>query len=199
MNTYEEIEYSNVTLQLDQKSIHQLIECLVDVGLPVAWKETQRFFILSIQTTYSTQRLVFNKHGKRYKLRNRNYNIKDSRFSEVLQKFIYEVKGHAVMKKIYQGQLVVQNIRYGEPIRIIEIKGPNKKVLFEKDCSINLNDVMEAFQRTDAEERIPVLRMEIDQHLDLLLKAIENNDLQEIDQIKDELENMRVEMVMLEA
>jgi len=199
MNTYEEIEYSNVTLQLDQKSIHRLIEYLVEVGLPVAWKETQRFFTLSIQTTWTTQRLIFDKQGKRYRLRNRNYNVKDQRFSEVLQKFICEVKGHAVKKKLHQGQLVVENIRYGEPIQIVEIVGPNKKILFEKDCSVNMHDVMEAFRRTDAEERIPELKMEIDQQLELLLKAIEKKEANEIIKIKDELENMRMEMVMLEA
>ena len=199
MNTYEEIEYSNVTLQLDQKSIHRLIECLVEVGLPVAWKETQRLFSLSIQTSWMTQRLTFDKQGKRYRLRNRQYNIKDQRFSEVLQKLIFEVKGHAVMKKIHHGQLVVQNIRYGEPIRIIEIKGSDKKVLFEKDCTVSMNDVIEAFRRTGAEERIPILKVEIDQHLDLLLNAIEKKESVEIIKLKDELENMRMEMVMLEA
>lgn len=198
MKTYKEVEYSNVALQLDQSNVHRLIECFVEVGLPVAWKETQRYFSLSIQTTWTTQRLTFDKKGKWYRLRNQNYNSKDQRFSDVLQKFIYELKGHAVMKMLHKGQLVVQNIRYGEAIRIIQIKGPDKKVLFEKECSISLDDVKKAFQRTDAEERIPLLKQEIDQQLELLSKALANREYDEIIQIKDQLEKRRIETLMLE-
>ncbi|RKD24066.1 hypothetical protein BEP19_06560 [Ammoniphilus oxalaticus] len=199
MNTYEEIEYTNVNLQLDHESIHRLIERLVDAGLPVAWKETQRKFKLSIQTTATTQQLMFEKQGKIYKLRNKSYNIKDQRFSEVLQKFIYEVKGHAVLKKVSAGQLVVHNIRYGEPIRITEIKGQNKKVLFEKECSVSINEVIEAFRRNDAEKRIPLLMKEIDQHLSHLYEAMQNNQEDRAREIKEELEKKRIEMLMLEV
>lgn len=198
MKTYEEMEYSNVCMQLEHFHIHGLIEQVVEAGFSVAWKENRRYFTLSIQTGWTTQRLTFDKHGKWYKLRNKSYQVKERKLSEILQKFIHEVKGHAVLKYFTNDQLVVQNIRYGEPIRIIEIKGPLKKVVFEKECMVTTEQVLEAFKRKDAEERIPVVKLEVDYALASLFEAIQLNDQQRIDQCKEELERLRIEMVLLE-
>lgn len=198
MKTYEEMEYSNVSMQLEYFHLHGLIEQVVEAGFSVAWKENRRFFTLSIQTGWTTQRLTFDKHGKWYKLRNQSYHVKDRKLSEILQKFIHEVKGHAVLKYFTNDQLVVQNIRYGEPIRIIEIKGPLKKVVFEKECMVTAEQVVEAFKRTDAEERIPVVKLELDYTLANLFEAIQQKDQERIHQCKDDLEKLRTEMILLE-
>lgn len=198
MKTYEEMEYSNVCMQLEHFHLHGLIEQVVEAGLSVAWKENSRFFTLSIQTGWTTQRLTFDKHGKWYKLRNQNYQVKDRKLAEILQKFIHDVKGHAVLKYFMNDQLVVQNIRYGEPIRIIEIKGPLKKVVFEKECMVTTEQVLEAFKRNDAEERIPVLKLEVDYTLASLFEAMELKDRDRILQCKEELEKLRMEMLLLE-
>lgn len=199
MKTFKEMEYSNVTLQFEHIQIQRLIEVLVEAGLPVAWKETKRFFTLSVQTLWTTQRLTLDRHGRYYKLRNKHYNIKDQRFAKILQQFIQEVKGHAVLKVISNDQLVVQNIRYGEPVRIVEIKGPNKRILFEKECIVTMEQVMEAMKRTDAEERIPVLKMEVDYALACLYEAMMSNDCKKISEYKKILYNLRQEMLLLEV
>ncbi|WP_134700237.1 hypothetical protein [Ammoniphilus sp. YIM 78166] len=198
METYEVMEYTNITLQFERVQIERLIEAFVEAGLPISWKETKRYFTLSVQTTWTTQRLTFDKYGNRFKLKNKSYNIKDQKFAKILQHFILEVRGHAILKLLSNEQLVVQNIRYGEPIRIIEIKGPNKKILFEKECIVTMEQVIEAIQRKDAEERIPVLKMELDYELSRLFEAMEKGDVNQIESSKQELEKLRVEMLLLE-
>ncbi|HJV45679.1 MAG TPA: hypothetical protein VJ824_08115 [Bacillota bacterium] len=198
MKTYEEIEYSDISLQFEQYQIHGMVQELLEVGIPVSWRETRKLFTLSVQTENITQRLHFDRDGKFYRLRNKSYNIKDPRFSDVFQKYIQQMKGHAIMKFITNDLLVVQNIRYGEPVRIVQIKGPQKKVLFEKECTISLNQVIEAFKRQDAEERIPILRLELDYALACLFEAIHLGNQHMIEQYKEILDKLRIEMLMLE-
>jgi len=198
MKTYEEMEYSNVSLQFEYTQIQRLIEELVHAGLSVSWKETSKFYTLSVQTSWTTQRLSFNKYGKIYRLRKRNYNIKDQRFANILHKFIQEVKGHAVLKFFSNGQLVVQNIRYGEPFKITQIEGSNKKILYEKECIVSMEEVILAFERNDAELRIPVLRLELDYALAQLFEALSENDQKMIESCKEVIERLRQEMVILE-
>lgn len=198
MGTYEVMEYTNITLQFERAQVERLIEAFLEAGLPIAWKETKRYFTLSVQTTWTTQRLSFDKFGNKFKLKNKSYNIKDQKFAQILQHFILEVKGHAILKLLSNDQLVVQNIRYGEPIRIIEIKGPNKKILFEKECIVTMEQVIEAISRRDAEDRIPVLKMELDYELSRLFEAMEKGDTKQMESSKQELEKLRVEMLLLE-
>lgn len=62
-----------------------------------------------------------------------------------------------------------------------------------------MKQVIRAFKRTDAEMRIPVLRLEIDYELATLFEALETNNMQQIKQSKEKLEQFRKEMLMLEA
>ncbi len=199
MKTYEEMEYCNVALWFPRDQIKNLIEMLVQSGMNVAWKDTGRFFTLSVKTSWTTQRLTFKQASDMYHLKNRNYYIRDARFARVLQQFIEEVKGHAVIKIVHDGQILVQSIRYGEAVRVLEIKGSEKKILFEKECSVTMEQVMDAFKRTDAEKRIPVLRMEIDYELATLYDALRENDQLLIDRCKQKLDALRKEMLLLEA
>lgn len=198
MKSYEVMEYSNITLHFEKSQIECLIDYLVEAGLPIAWKETKRYFTLSIQTIDTTKRLTFEKHGKTYKLRNKSYNFRDLRIAKIFQRFIQDVKGHAVVKLLSNDQLLVQNIRYGESVRIVEIKGPNKKILFEKECIVTMEHVQEAIERKDAEERIPVLRLEVDYELAHLFEAMEQGDTNRANECKKRLEGLRLEMLMLE-
>ncbi|MEW9667482.1 hypothetical protein [Ammoniphilus sp. 3BR4] len=198
MKSYEVMEYSNITLHFEKSHIECLIDAVVEAGLPIAWKETKRYFTLSIKTVETTTRLTFEKHGKTYKLRNKSYHFRDIRFATIFQRFIQDVKGHAVVKLLSNDQLLVQNIRYGESVRIVEIKGPNKKILFEKECIVTMEQVQEAIQRKDAEERIPVLRLELDYELAQLFEAMQQGETHRADECKKRLEGLRLEMLMLE-
>lgn len=62
-----------------------------------------------------------------------------------------------------------------------------------------MEQVIQALKRTDAEKRIPVLRMEIDYELSNLHEAILDEDLDRIEQCKRKLSELRKEMLLLEA
>ncbi|NTY08633.1 hypothetical protein EXW93_03385 [Exiguobacterium sp. JMULE1] len=62
-----------------------------------------------------------------------------------------------------------------------------------------MKQVIEAFRRQDAEQRIPVLRLEIDYELSTLFDAIQANDQAAMLASKDRLDKYRQEMLRLEA
>jgi hypothetical protein len=200
MATFQELEYTSITLTFEKEMVYQLIERLIEVGLSVAWKESNKIFALSVRTEEGTQRLTFKKISEKMcRLSHRNYLIKDKRFAAVLHQLLEETKGHAVAKFIRQGQVVVQNIRYGEPVKIVEINGTERKILYEKECTVSMDQVLEALKRKDAEQRISVLRLEIDYELATLHEAMEKNDWKTILACKERLEALRREMLVLEV
>lgn len=58
--------------------------------------------------------------------------------------------------------------------------------------------VMEAIRRKEAEERLPVIRMEIDYELVTLYDALEANDRVEIIKAKERLEQLRIQWLEIE-
>ncbi|MDQ0298978.1 uncharacterized small protein (DUF1192 family) [Salibacterium salarium] len=62
-----------------------------------------------------------------------------------------------------------------------------------------MEQVIQTFKRKDAEERIPVLRMEIDYELVSLHDAMLEGSLEAVNQCKCRLELLRQELVRLEA
>ncbi|WCK53117.1 hypothetical protein PP175_17105 [Aneurinibacillus sp. Ricciae_BoGa-3] len=198
MHAYDQIEYSNVALWFNKGQIQELVAIIVEQGMHVAWKETPRYFTLSVQTDGDKHSLTFKRKGKRYQLRDRYYKIKDQRFERILQHFIEQAKGHAVIKFFTGDQLVVQKIRYGEAFQIMKISGDKREVVFEKECFVTMDDVMIAFKRRDAEERIPVMRMEIDYELAVLQQALNKGDTESVERSQERLCELRHEMLLLE-
>lgn len=64
---------------------------------------------------------------------------------------------------------------------------------------MSMEDVIKAYRCREPEERIPVLRIELDYELALLYDAMLENDLEKIEKSKRKLEMLRKEMLMLEA
>lgn len=62
-----------------------------------------------------------------------------------------------------------------------------------------MKQVMNSLKRRDAEERIPVLKLEIDYELTTLHDAILLHDDTQMDVSKSRLEKLRVEKLRLEA
>ena len=58
---------------------------------------------------------------------------------------------------------------------------------------------MEVLKRRDAEDRIPVLRMEIDYQLAVLYEAMVNKEEAVIEQCKEVLADLSRELMLLEA
>ncbi|RDW18429.1 hypothetical protein CWR48_12720 [Oceanobacillus arenosus] len=58
--------------------------------------------------------------------------------------------------------------------------------------------VMEALKRKEAEEKLPVIRMEIDYELVTLYDAMQEKDKLQIIKTKDRLEALRIQMLEIE-
>ncbi|WP_048602615.1 hypothetical protein [Rubeoparvulum massiliense] len=61
-----------------------------------------------------------------------------------------------------------------------------------------MEQLLEVLNRYDAEERIPVIRIELDYELATLHEAIQCGDLEAIERAKLRLEELRREMLLLE-
>lgn len=62
-----------------------------------------------------------------------------------------------------------------------------------------VKELMEALKRKDVEKRIPVLRMEMDYQLAVLYEALQEQDEETIRVCKENLSELRKELLMLEA
>ncbi|WP_093334897.1 hypothetical protein [Salibacterium halotolerans] len=62
-----------------------------------------------------------------------------------------------------------------------------------------MEQVMQTLKRTDAEERIAVLRMEIDYELAGLYDAMVEGNIDKSSEYKESLEQLRLELIRLEA
>jgi hypothetical protein len=62
-----------------------------------------------------------------------------------------------------------------------------------------MEDVIRAYRCREPEERIPILRFELDYELALLYDAMKENNPEKIAKCKSRLERLRQEMLMLEA
>jgi hypothetical protein len=62
-----------------------------------------------------------------------------------------------------------------------------------------VEEVIRAYRCRDAEERIPILQMELDYELAKLHEALKNRNYHKIDQCKARLEEIRKEMLILEV
>lgn len=199
MNSNKELEYCNVAVWFNRNTLHAMMQALVEAGLNVAWKESQKQFHVTVFTQDGASKLILHRINGAYKLDELDYCVRDLRLALVLYQFIEQAKGHAIVKIINEGNIVVKNIRYGEAVRIVEIKGAEKKVIYEKACSVTMDQVIAALKRKDAEERIPVMRLELDYELATLYDAIQAQDKEQIRKSKDRLKQLRQEMLLLEA
>lgn len=62
-----------------------------------------------------------------------------------------------------------------------------------------IRQVLSVWRRTDGEERIPILKIELDYELMVLYDALQDNDQDAIKESKQRLEILRQEMIRLEA
>nr|WP_241236348.1 hypothetical protein [Brevibacillus marinus] len=72
-------------------------------------------------------------------------------------------------------------------------------MIYEKACNVSIDQVMAALKRRDAEERIPVLRLELDYELATLYDAMQACDVEQMERCKQRLRQLRQEMLLLEA
>lgn len=197
MNKSYEVEYCNLELRFDRRQIQNLIRDLIQEGYSLYWSETEYQFLVSVRTGRKLVKLRFQRMKNRYKIVG-DYIIKDEKLSELLEKLINDTRGHAVVKRIKDRQIVIENIMFGEIIRLVEVSGMEHRIVYQKKPFVTIEDMIKAYQSKRAEERAPVLRYELDYELSVLFEALQNGQEEEAAASKERLVVLRSEMLQLE-
>jgi hypothetical protein len=127
-----------------------------------------------------------------------DYIIKDEKLSELIEKLINDTRGHAVVKRIKDRQIVIESIMFGEIIRLVEVSGMEHRIIYQKKPFVTIEEMIKAFQSTRAEERAIVLRYELDYELAVLHEAIQEQNEDAVAVSKEKLLTLRSEMLQLE-
>ncbi|MEK3885724.1 hypothetical protein [Paenibacillus sp. PL2-23] len=197
MNKSYEVEYCNLELRFERRQIQNLIRDLIQEGYSLYWSETEGQFLVSIRTGRKLVKLHFQRMNSRYKIVG-DYIIKDEKLSELLEKLINDTRGHAVVKRIKDRQIVIENIMFGEIIRLVEVSGMEHRIIYQKKPLVTIEEMIKAFQSKRAEERAVVLRYELDYELCVLQEALEAKDEEAVTKSKERLMGLRSEMLQLE-
>ena len=197
MNKSHEVEYCNLDLRFDRRLIRSFIKNLIQEGYSLYWNESEKEFVISIRAGRKLVKLQFQRVGERFKIVG-NYIFRDDKLAELMEKLINDTRGHAVVKRFKDRQIVIENIIFGEIIRMVEINGVERKILFEREPAITGAEVSHAMKSRRVEERIPVLRLEMDYELATLADAIAAGDKARIDAGKRKLAELRLEMMKVE-
>lgn len=198
VNRSYEVEYCNLELRFERRQIQNLIRELIQDGYSLYWNESEHQFIVSIRTGRKLLKLKFLRVLGRYKMVG-DYVVKDEKLALWIEKLINDSRGHAIVKRFQDRQVLrIENIMFGEIIRLVEVSGMEHRIIFQKRPQVTVEDIVQAFKSKRAEQRAGVLRLEIDYELAVLHEAIENGWQETIDSSKEKLLSMRVEMLRLE-
>ncbi|KQO04600.1 hypothetical protein [Paenibacillus sp. Leaf72] len=197
MNKSHEVEYCNLELRFERRQIQNLIRDLIQEGYSLYWSETEVQFLISIRTGRKLVKLKFQRMKDSYKMVG-DYLIRDERLSELLEKLINDSRGHAVVKRMKDRQIVIESIMFGEIIRLVEVSGMEHRIIYQKKPLVTMEEMIKAFQSKRAEERAQVLRYELDYELSVLYEALEAVDEAAVLSSKAKLGELRLEMLQLE-
>lgn len=197
MNKSYEVEYCNLELRFDRRHIQQLIRDLIQEGYSLYWSENDTIFIISVRTGRKLTKLRFQRLAKGYKLVG-DYVIKDAKLAEWLEKLIGELRGHAVVKRFKDRQIFIENILFGEVIRLVEIKGVEHRVIYQKGPLVDIEKMSIIYDSDWAEQRLHILERELDDELAALFDAMQKEDNEMIELCKEKLRKIRIELIQLE-
>lgn len=198
VNRAHEVEYCNLELRFDRRQIQNLIRELIQQGYSLYWNESEHLFVVSVRTGRKLLKLKFQRVLGRYKMVG-DYLVKDEKLAQWIEKLIGESRGHAIVKRFRDRQvLVIENIMFGEIIRLVEVSGMEHRIIFQKRPQITVEDMVQAFRSKRAEHRAGVLRLELDYELAVLHEALAEGRAEDAEASKEKLKAMRVEMLLLE-
>lgn len=197
MHRHYEVAYCNLEVRFDRRQVQHLIRELMQQGYSLYWNEDETQFIVSVRIGRKLLKLRFQRFQERYRMVG-DYHVKDERLSQWLEKIIGDSRGHATVKRYRDRQLFIENIMFGEIIRMVEVSGMEHRIIYQKKPQITVEDIIKAFKSTRAEQRAAVLRLEIDYELALLQEALQQGAAEKAEASKQKLEQMRIEMLQLE-
>ncbi|MBW5444726.1 hypothetical protein GE107_01420 [Cohnella sp. CFH 77786] len=197
MNRSHEVEYCNLEVRFDRRQVQNLIRELIQQGYSLYWNESDQQFLVSVRTGRRLLKLRFQRFHGRYKMVG-DYVVKDARLSQWMEKLIGDSKGHAIVKRFRDRQVLIENIMFGEIIRLVEVSGMEHRIIYQKKPQVTVEDMIQAFKSNRAEQRAAVLRYEIDYELAVLHEALRQGRTEEAEASKQKLRGMRTEMLQLE-
>lgn len=156
-----------------------------------------KVFLISVRTGRKLVKLRFQRIKDGYKLVG-DYMIRDARLSEWMEKLIGDMRGHAVVKRFRDRQIIIENILFGEVIRLVEISGYQQRVLYQKGPMLTDQELTKLFYSGEGEERIRQRRIEVDEQLDRLNEALRSEDAALAESCMAELSFLQRELNMLE-
>ncbi|MHA0858213.1 hypothetical protein [Paenibacillus sp. CMAA1364] len=197
MNKNCDVEYCNLELRFNRRHIQDLIKDLIQEGYSLYWSENETIFIISIRTGRKLVKLRFLKTRSGYKMVG-DYVIRDAKLSDWIEKLIGDTRGHAVVKRFKDRQILIENILFGEVIRLVEISGYEQRVLYQKGDSFSEREMNEMYYSSEGDLRLQLQRMEMDDELEKLYEAMKENDTQKIEVCKERLSEISRELTTLE-
>ena len=198
MNQPYEVEYCNLELRFDRAQIRDFVKSLIHSGYSLYWSENEGQFIVSIQSGERMVQMTFLRMGQRFKMVGECL-LADDRLVTLMEKMIDMTRGHAVVKRFMQQEILIENIMFGELVKKVSISGVEHRILFEKAMSISTDDIKKALRSKRIEQRIPVLKLEIDYELACLYEAMTKNDDVKVYEHKERLKELHHEMFVLEV
>lgn len=192
------LEFTEVDLHITSEQIAQFMTELEMRSLPFDFEDEGNNLLLSVHQDKNKLKLPFKQIGETFKLRCKQLRFADQVLAELFQDMVTRLRGHAVMKLIGPDSTVIHQIQFGEAIRITQVNGNRRKVLLDRAESVTIERVMEAFQMFEVEERIPLLRVEIDEELSRLAEHLKQNNTKEVENSKKRLKELWREMLILE-
>ncbi|MDQ0193112.1 hypothetical protein [Paenibacillus wynnii] len=197
MNKNVEVEYCNLELRFERQHIQDLIKDLIQDGYSLYWSESENIFVISVRTGRKLVKLRFQRIREGYKLVG-DYMIRDARLAEWMEKLIGDLRGHAVVKRFRDRQIIIENIMFGEVIRLVEISGYHQRVVFQKGPLLTDQELTKLYYSNEGEERITQRKIEVDEQLDRLNEAIQSENVLEAQRCKIKLAFLSNELRKLE-
>lgn len=197
MNKNEEVEYCNLELRFARQHIQDLIKDLIQDGYSLYWSENEHVFVISVRTGRKLVKLRFQRYKEGYKLVG-DYMIRDARLSEWMEKLIGDMRGHAIVKRFRDRQIIIENILFGEVIRLVEISGYQQRILYQKGPMLTDEELSKLYYSVEGEERIRQRRVEVDEQLDRLSEAIKADNSIHADECREKLTYLTKELYLLE-
>ncbi|MEC0243584.1 hypothetical protein P4H66_27570 [Paenibacillus dokdonensis] len=197
MNKSYEVEYCNLELRFNRRHIQDLIKDLIQEGYSLYWSENESLFIVSVRTGRKLVKLRFNRTKNGYKMVG-DYIIRDAKLAEWMEKLIEDTRGHAIVKRFKDRQILVESILFGEVIRLVEISGYQQRVLYQKGPFMTEQEISKLYFSTEGEMRMLLLRLEVDDELERLHDALQNGDTEKADVCRQKLSDLSKQLLMLE-
>ncbi|KKO52201.1 hypothetical protein [Paenibacillus sp. DMB20] len=197
MNKSEEVEYCNLELRFDRRHIQDLIKELIQEGYSLYWSENDVQFVISIRTGRKLVKLRFQRTGSGFKLVG-DYMIRDPKLAVWMEKLIENTRGHAVVKRFKDRQILIENILFGEVIRLVEISGYRQRVLYQKGNPMTEQEMVRLLESKEGERRLLLCRLETDDELEKLYEAMQAGDEKAAAESKKRLQELSLELFRLE-